>query len=226
MISAVISRRETGACIGGCLILIVGLVLAVGALGWGALSTFQGALQMTSEGPRSLGPPPTLAEQNTFRAKVNLMRLSWTTGETREFALTSADLNAWLWEADADRNLFRHLHLGLEQDWLVAQMSVPLSFMRSPPFLPNLNRRFFNGRVAARIVVERGELAVRNFDVEGNGKRLPWLFTGQSYRQAIADGLKQGIRSRLPSGDDLLLHLEGVRIANDVLYIKVHRDHS
>jgi hypothetical protein len=222
----VLGRRESGACIGGCLLLALGLTLAVGALGWGALSTFQGALQMTSEGPRSLGAPPTLAEQNTFRAKVSLMQQSWTAGETREFALSSADLNAWLWEADADRSLFTHVRLGLEEDWLVAHLSVPLAFIRTPPFLPNLSRRFFNGRVAARLAVERGELVVKNVDIEGNGKRLAWLFTGQSYRQAIADGLRQGIRRRLPGGDDLLLHLEGVRIANDLLYVRVRGDRS
>ncbi|HEY0792729.1 MAG TPA: hypothetical protein VGD78_16825 [Chthoniobacterales bacterium] len=221
-----VGGRESGACIGGCLLLALGLALALGALVWGALSTFQGALQMTSESPRFLGVPPTLAEQNTFRAKVNLMRQAWTAGETREFALSTADLNAWLWEADADRDLFTHVHLGLEEDWLVAYVSVPLGFMRTPPFLPNLNRRFFNGRVAARIAVERGELVVKNVDIEGNGKRLAWLFTGQSYRQAIADGLRQGIRTRLPGGDDLLLHLEGVRIANGLLYVKVQGDRS
>ena len=85
--------------------------------------------------------------------------------------------------------------------------------------LPGLSQRFFNGRVAARLAVEKGELTVRNFDVEGNGRRLPWLFTGQSYRQAITDGLKQGIRARLPEGDKLLDRLEGIRIEHDQIYV-------
>ena len=44
---------------------------------------------------------------------------------------------------------------------------------------------------------------------------------GQSYRQAIADGIKQGIRARLPAGDQLLDRLEGFRIEHDQVYVRL-----
>jgi hypothetical protein len=174
---------------------------------------------MTSSAPRDLGPPPTPAEINSFEYKMALVRKGLQETGTKEYALSTADLNAWLWANGANADLARHLRLRIEQDWLVAELSVPLSFMRNVPFLPGINQRFFNGRIAARLAVENRQLTVKSFDVEGNGRRLAWLFTGQSYRQAIADGIKQGIRARLPEGNLLLDHLEGFRIEHDQVYI-------
>ena len=210
---------EDGACAGGCLVLIIALVLVLGALVWGAVSTYQGAYQMTSSAPRDLGPPPTPAERNSFEYKMALVGKGLQEGGAKEYAFSAADLNAWLWADGANADLARHLRLRIEQDWLVAELSVPLTFMRNVPFLPGINRRFFNGRVAARFAVENHELAVKSFDVEGNGRRLAWLFTGQSYREVIGNGIKQAIRARLPAGALLLDHLEGLRIEHDQVYL-------
>ena len=53
--------------------------------------------------------------------------------------------------------------------------------MADVPLFPSIHSRYFNGRIAARLTIEHGEFKLQNFDVESNGKQLPWLFTGQSY---------------------------------------------
>lgn len=210
---------EGGACAGGCLVFILALLLVLGALVWGAVSTYEGAYQMTSSAPRDLGLPPTQAELNSFQNKMALVRQGLQEKGTREYAFSAADLNAWLWANGANEDLARHLRFRIEQDWLVGEMSVPLTFMRDVPFLPGVSQRFFDGRIAARLAVENRQLVVKNLDVEGNGHRLAWLFTGQSYLQAIADGMKRGIRTRLPAGDLLLDHLDGCRVEHDQVYL-------
>ena len=210
---------ENGACAGGCLIMTLAIVLVLGAILWGAVSTYQGAYQMTSSAPRDIGPPPTPAEINSFQYKMALVRNGLQESGAKEYAFSTADLNAWIWAGGANTDLARHLRLRIEQDWLVAELSVPLTFMRNVPFLPGINQRFFNGRVAARLTVENHELVVKGFDVEGNGRRLAWLFTGQSYREAIGNGIKQAIRARLPAGTLLLDHLEGLRIEHDQVHV-------
>lgn len=199
--------------------LLLGLVLVVGALLWGAVSTYEGAYQMTSGTPRDLGPPPTAAEENSFQSKLALVRQGLQENGTKEYAFSAADLNAWLWAGGTNADLAKHLRLRIEQDWLVGELSVPLAFMRDVPFLPGISQRFFDGRIAARFAVENRELTVKNFDLEGNGRRLAWLFTGQSYRETIANGIKRGIRARLPAGDLLLARLEGFRIEQDQVYL-------
>jgi hypothetical protein len=62
-------RSEGGYCLGGCLILVAVIVLIVGAVFWGAISTYQGIYQMTSPQPRSFEPIPSVAEQNAVSLK-------------------------------------------------------------------------------------------------------------------------------------------------------------
>ena len=212
---------ESGACAGGCLVLIAALVLVLGALVWGAVSTYEGAYRMTSSAPRDLGPPPAPAEVGSFQTKMAQVRQGLQEPGVKEYAFSADDLNAWLWAGGANEELYKHLRLRIEQDWLVGELSVPLTFMRDVPFLPGISQRFFDGRIAARFAVEYRELKVKGLDLEGNGRRLAWLFTGQSYREAIGNGIKQAIRARLPAGDLLLARLEDLRIENGEVHLKL-----
>lgn len=213
------TTAESGACAGGCVVLIAALVLMIGALLWGAVSTYEGAYQMTSSAPRDLGPPPTAAEVSSFQSKMAMVRQGLQETGTKGYAFSAGDLNVWLWAGGANADLYKHLRLRIEQDWLIGDLSVPLTFMRDVPFLPGFSQRFFDGRMAARFAVENRELTIKSLDLEGNGRRLAWLFTGQSYRETIANGLRRAIRARLPAGDLLLDRLEGVRIENDQVYL-------
>jgi hypothetical protein len=217
--------RDRGFCASGCLFFSAVILVLVGAALWGALSTYQGAYQMTSAEPRKFEPPPTAAEENAFRLKLEALRDAVLKGDSAEFRFSANDLNAWLFANGRNSDLADHLRFRTEADWLVAEVSVPLSFMSEIPPLPSLRTRFFNGRVAARLGVENGVLKVENFDLEGNGKRLAWLFTGAPYKQSIADGLQKGIRARLPEGDLLLSRLESIRIENYDIVVKFRAAH-
>ena len=192
---------------------------------WGALSTYQGAYQMTSAEPRKFEPPPSAAEEDAFRLKFEALRDAVLKGDSAEFRFSAKDLNAWLFANGRNSDLADHLRFRTEGDWLVAEVSVPLGFMNEVPLLPSLRNRFFNGRLAARLGVEKGVLKVQNFDLEGNGKRLPWLFTGTPYKQSIADALQKGIRARLPEGDLVLSRLESFGIENNDIVVKFRAAH-
>jgi hypothetical protein len=217
--------RDRGFCASGCVFFSAVILVLVGAALWGALSTYQGAYQMTSAEPRKFEPPPTAAEENAFRLKLEALRDAVLKGDSAEFRFSANDLNAWLFANGRNSDLADHLRFRTEADWLVAEVSVPLSFMSEIPLLPSLRTRFFNGRIAARLGVENGVLKVENFDLEGNGKRLAWLFTGAPYKQSIADGLQKGIRARLPEGDVLLSRLESIRIENNDIVVKFRAAH-
>ena len=217
--------RDRGFCASGCLFFSVVILVLLGAAVWGALSTYQGAYQMTSAEPRKFEPPPTAAEENAFRLKLEALWDAVLRGDSAEFRFSPNDLNAWLFANGRNSDLADHLRFRTEGDWLVAEISVPLSFMNEVPLLPSLRRRFFNGRLAARLGVENGVLKVENFDLEGNGKRLAWLFTGTPYKQAITDALQKGIRARLPEGDLVLSRLESFRIENNDIVVKFRAAH-
>jgi hypothetical protein len=99
-------------------------------------------------------------------------------------------------------------------------VSVPLKFMADVPTLPSLRSRFFNGKIAGRLAIEKNELKITSLDLEGNDHRLPWLFTGQGYRDTVTQTLEQGIRGRLPDGDTFLSRLDSIKVENGQIVVR------
>ena len=215
-------RVEAGFCIGGCVVLAAVVLLIVGAVAWGAYSTYQGAYLMTSPHPRSFEPIPPVAVQNAAHLKWSALRGALQKGDAVEFRFTADDLNAWFFADGRNADLIPHLRFRTLDDWLVAEVSVPLNFMAEIPMLPSFRQRFFNGKIAARFAVEKNELKIAGLDLEGNDHRLPWLFTGQGYRDTVTQTMEQGIRARLPDGDVFLSRLDSIRVENGQIIVRFH----
>jgi len=213
-------RSEGGYCLGGCLILVAVIVLIIGAVLWGAISTYQGIYQMSSPQPRSFEPIPPVAEQNAVRLKWRVLIDALQKGEETEFKFSADDLNAWFFGDGKNADLIPHLRFRTTEDWIVAEVSIPLNFIVEFPTLPSLRKRFFDGEIAARLAIEKNELKINSLDIEGNGHRLPWLFTGQGYRDTVQQTLEQGIRTRLPQGDAFLSRLESIRVENGQIVVR------
>jgi hypothetical protein len=215
-------RSEGGFCVGGCFVLAFVMLLITGAIFWGAYSTYQGVYQMTSPHPRSFEPIPSVNEQNAVRLKWKALENSLQNGDSAEFRFTADDLNAWFFADGKNSDLIPHLRFRLIDDWIVAEVSVPLNFTTEVPLLPSLRNRFFNGKIAARLAVDKNELKISSLDIEGNDHRLPWLFTGQGYRNTVTRSLEEGIRARVPDGDIFLARLESINIENGQIVVRFH----
>lgn len=213
-------RGEGGFCAGGCFVLAFVALIIVGAILWGAYSTYQGAYQMTSLHPRTFEPIPSVGEQNAARLKWKALQDSLQRGDELEFRFTADDLNAWFFADGKNADLISHLRFRTMDDWIVAEVSVPLRFMADVPTLPSLRERFFNGKIAGRLAIEKHELKIKGLDIEGNDHRLPWLFTGQGYRDTVTQTLEQGIRARLPDGDIFLSRLDSIEVENGLIVVR------
>jgi hypothetical protein len=215
-------RVQGGFCVGGCVILAAVVLLIVGAVLWGAYSTYQSAYLMTSPHPRTFEPVPSLGAQNAARLKWSILQDALRKGDEVEFRFTADDLNAWFFADGKNVDLIPHLRFRTLDDWLVAEVSVPLTFMAEIPMLPSFRSRFFNGKIATRFAVEKNELKIAGLDIEGNDHRLPWLFTGQGYRDTVTQTMEQGIRARLPDGDVFLSRLDSIRVENGEIVVRFH----
>jgi hypothetical protein len=213
-------RTQSGFCVGGCVVLATVVLLIFGAVLWGAYSTYQGAYVMTSPNPRSFEPIPSVVQQNAARLKWGALREALEKGGDLEFRFTADDLNAWFFGEGKNADLIPHLRFRTIDDWLVAEVSVPLSFMAEIPALPSFRKRFFNGKIAARFAVEKNQLKITGLDLEGNDHRLPWLFTGQGYRDTVTQTMEQGIRGRLPDGDMFLSRLDSIQVENGQIIVR------
>jgi hypothetical protein len=201
--------------------LLIVSVLIGGAVLWGGYSAYQGIYRMTSPGPQTFEPIPATAQQNAARLKWSAFEKALNQGSGTEFRFSADDLNAWFFSEGKNADLVPHLRFRTTDDWIVAEVSVPLDFMADFPGLPSLRKRFFNGKIAARLAVEKDELKIKGLDILGNGNRLPWLFTGQGYRDTVQKTLEQGIRTRLPQGDAFLARLESIQVENGEIVVKV-----
>jgi hypothetical protein len=213
-------RSSDGFCLGGCFLLLIIGVLIAGAVLWGGYSTYQGIYQMTSPHAQTFEPVPAVAKQNASRLKWDAFEKALAQGAGTEFRFSADDLNAWFFGDGKNADLIPHLRFRTTEDWIVAEVSVPLDFMAELPGLPSVRGRFFNGKIAARLAVEKNELKIKSLDIVANGHRLPWLFTGQGYRDTVQQTLEQGMRTRLPSGDAFLSRLESIRVENGEIIVK------
>jgi hypothetical protein len=169
----------------------------------------------------SFEPIPSVAAQNAVRLKWRVLEEALQNGDALEFRFTADDLNAWFFADGKNSDLIPHLRFRTLDDWIVAEVSVPLSFMANVPMLPSFRDRFFNGKIAARLAIDKQELKLTGLDIEGNDHRLPWLFTGQGYRDTVTQTLEQGIRARLPDGDLFLSRLDSIRVENGQIIVRV-----
>ena len=122
-----------GTVLGVALILLAVIVVIVGAVLWGAISTYQGIYQMTSPEPRSFEPIPSVAEQNAVRLKWHVLIDDLQKGQETEFKFSADDLNAWFFGDGKNADLIPHLRFRTTEDWIVAEVSIPLEFSSRDP---------------------------------------------------------------------------------------------
>jgi hypothetical protein len=211
--------RVSSGCRGGCLLGLLIAVVIIGAIAWGAISTYGGAYQMTSPAARTFEPLPP-DQSATVENQIQAAKQALTKGEPAEIHLSPEELNAWFFAGPKNYEFAERMRFGTEDDWLVANVSVPLTFMGQLPFAPSFHDRFFNGKLAVRLSADHGQLKVENFDLVGNGKRLPWLFTSQSYKQTVTQAVNKALKDRLAAEGSLADEIESIRVANNEIVVK------
>jgi hypothetical protein len=213
------TQQPPTGCRWGCLLLACVFVVIVGAIAWGAVSTYEGAYQMTSPSPRTF-PPIAEGGGQAVQEKLQQAQEELARGGSPEVHLTADEFNAWFLGSPNNQELAKDVRFRIEADWLVAEASFPLRFMAQLPFVPGFHDRYFNGKLAVRLSVDHGELKVEAFDLEGNGARLPWLTTSQDFRQTVSQGINKALRDSEPEDQALLSAIQSIQIANNEIVVK------
>ena len=213
------TQRPPTGCRWGCLLLACVFVVIIGAIAWGAVSTYEGAYQMTSPSPRTF-PPIAEGGGQAVQEKLQQAQDELAKGGSPEVHLTADEFNAWFLGSPNNQELAKDVRFRIEADWLVAEASFPLTFMAQLPLVPGFHDRYFNGKLAVRLSVDHGELKVEAFDLEGNGARLPWLTTSQDFRQTVSQGINKALRDSEPEDQALLNAIQSIQIANNEIVVQ------
>jgi hypothetical protein len=174
---------------------------------------------MTSPSPRTF-PPIAQGGGEAVQEKLQQAQDELAKGGSPEVHLTADEFNAWFLGSPNNQELAKDVRFRIEADWLVAEASFPLTFMAQLPFVPGFHDRYFNGKLAARLSVENGELKVEAVDLEGNGTRIPWLTTSQDFRQTISQAINKALRDSEPEDQALLNAIQSIQIANNGIVVK------
>jgi hypothetical protein len=174
---------------------------------------------MTAPAPRTF-PPIAEGDGRAVEERLQHAQEELAKGESPEVHLSADELNAWFLGNPSNRETAEHVRFRIEADWLVAEVSVPLTFMGQLPLVPGFRDRYFNGKLAARLSADHGELKVENFDLEGNGARLPWLTTSQSYRQTVSDAINKALQNSEPEDQALFNSIQSIQVANNEIVVK------
>ena len=174
---------------------------------------------MTSPAPRTF---PAIVEGSgrAVQEKLQQAQDELAKGGSPEIHLNADELNDWFLGNSSNRETAEHARFRIEADWLVAEVSVPLTFMGQLPLAPGFRDRFFNGKLAARLSVDHGELKVENFDLEGNGARLPWLTTSQDYKRTVSEAINKALRDSEPEDQALFNAIRSIQISNNEIVLK------
>ncbi|HEX4202244.1 MAG TPA: hypothetical protein VHY59_12045, partial [Chthoniobacterales bacterium] len=87
-------QRPPNGCRWGCLLLACVFVVIIGAIAWGAVSTYKGAYQMTSPSPRTF-PPIAEGGSQAAQEKLQQAQEELAKGGSLEVHLTADEFNAW-----------------------------------------------------------------------------------------------------------------------------------
>src|SRR5579864_1794579 len=105
-------RKPTG-CRWGCLFVLCVFVVIVGAIAWGAISTYQGAYHMTGPGPRTFDPI-VQDDIQPVKDKLQGVKEELAKGNSPEIHLTADELNAWFLGNPNNQDLAEHVRFRIE----------------------------------------------------------------------------------------------------------------
>ncbi len=179
---AVQERRFPWGClIGGCLTVVLLMVIGVGATTYVGYSFYVAQVNnYTSPEPKEL--PKLDYSEDQIKAvldRVNAFKAAVKKGEVAEpFVLTADDINALI---SSEAELKDKVYVTIADGKVSADASFPLGDV-----LPGFSGRYFNGRISLKASLESGVLIVTLDDAEVNGKKVPEEFLSKLREENLA----------------------------------------
>ncbi len=170
-----------GCLIGGCLTVMLLMVVGVGATMYAGYSFYVAQVNnYTSPEPKTLPKLEYSEEQvKAVLDRVTSFKAAVKKGEVAEpFVLTAEDINALI---SSEEDIKDKIFVTIADGKISAEASFPLG-----DILPGFSGRYFNGRISLKASLESGVLIVTLDDAEVNGKKVPEEFLSKMREENLA----------------------------------------
>jgi hypothetical protein len=197
-----------GCLFGGCLAVVVLMMLGVGLTAFTAYRFYSTQLaKYTAEQPREL-PEVEFSQQqmDEVEQRVEGFQRKLEDGERAErLVLTEDDINALL---ARDENLRGKVYVHIEDGQLRAELSMPADW------LPGGKGRFFNGEVVFEIELENGELIAKIDKATVAGEPVPEMVMQELRKENLGDRIMED-----PKIKNSLEQFESIQVDDDRLIL-------
>ncbi|MBI4023631.1 MAG: hypothetical protein HY360_01535 [Verrucomicrobia bacterium] len=202
----------------GCIALLVIGLLFGAFLAWGAYRLYHKALEFTSTAPANLPVQEATAEQyQEVSSRVDAFRQNLQNNAPAELELSAAEINTLIAMDPKNSELKGRLHVGIENNQVLVQFSIPLEKMGNLGKLPGAAGRYLNAAVGAQVEIANGKVRLRPQTIEVNGKQPPaeWMTQlAQGFENSFAQSFEQDPRNK-----PLLEKIKSLRIEGDKILI-------
>ncbi len=201
-------RFPWGCLIGGCLTVVLVMMICVGAVGYMGYSYYIGQVnKYTSSEPADIPKiEKTKEEADAVKKRIEDFKSALERNEVQEpFVLTADDINTMI----STENEFKgKMFVTIADGEISAQASIPTDM------IPGGKGRYFNGKVSLKASLENGVLIVTLDEAEVNGESIPSQILEAIRKENLAkDAYKD------PKSAEFLRKFESLTIENDKIIL-------
>ena len=201
-------RFPWGCLIGGCLTVVLLMMIGTGAVVYTGYSYYMAQLnKYTSPTPAEIPKVESSKEEaEVFQKRIDDFKSALDRNESPEpLVLTSEEINALI---NTNEDLKGKLFVTIADGEISAQASIPTDMV------PGGKGRYLNGRISLKASLENGILIVTLDDAEVNGEPLPAEFVSALRNENLAkDAYKD------PKSAEFLRKFERITIENDKMIL-------
>jgi hypothetical protein len=201
-------RFPWGCLIGGCLTVVLVMMICVGAVGYMGYSYYIGQVnKYTSSEPADIPKiEKTKEEADAVKKRIEDFKTALERNEVQEpFVLTADDINTMI----STENEFKgKMFVTIADGEISAQASIPTDM------IPGGKGRYFNGKVSLKASLENGVLIVTLDEAEVNGESIPSPILEAIRKENLAKDAYKDAKSA-----EFLRKFESLIIENDKIIL-------
>ena len=181
------SKSGSGCFWGGCLAVIIAVLVITGLFVLGGYGIYRKALSYTSDKPASIPVRETTEEEyKQLSDRIAVFRKAFDANQEAEMELSDDEINMIIAMDPKWKDFRGKTQVKFESDQALVNGSFPLEGV------PGFKGRYLNAVVTFNVSVEEGQINIEPVNIDLGGKKLP-----EDFEKGLKDGFKQDFSTKM-----------------------------